>query len=242
MTGKLARRALIAMTSHSSPFYDDGRVNGVYYTEASHPYQVLADAGFEIDIATETGTFVIDEQSKAAVFLNDRDVKALEDPSDPFTRLLAEGVLKASELDAAKYGMVFVAGGFASIYDFPTARGLQTVAEDVWRRGGIVAAVCHGGAIFPGVIDASTGKSIVSGLDVTGFSTAGDQKAGVLAKIREDGVMTAEESAVLAGANYRAPPEPYDNFVVSSGRLVTGANPASAHSAGVAAVAAFEAL
>ena len=38
---------------------------------------------------------------------------------------------------------------------------LQAVAENVWERGGVVSSVCHGGAIFPGIKDAQTGKSII---------------------------------------------------------------------------------
>ena len=29
---ELPRKAIIAMTSHSAPFYPDGRVNGVFHT------------------------------------------------------------------------------------------------------------------------------------------------------------------------------------------------------------------
>ena len=32
----------------------------------------------------------------------------------------------------------------------PSARSLQAIAEDIWSRGGIVSAVCHGPAILPG--------------------------------------------------------------------------------------------
>ncbi len=60
MKSQLPRKALISLTSHSAPFYPDGRVNGVFYTEVSHPYQALTEAGFDVDLASETGTFVID--------------------------------------------------------------------------------------------------------------------------------------------------------------------------------------
>ena len=76
----------------------------------------------------------------------------------------------------------------------------QAVAENVWRRGGVVAAVCHGGAIFTGVKDAETGRSIIADKEVTGFSTEGDRMAGVLDRIHGDGVRTTEESAGMAGA------------------------------------------
>lgn len=236
------RKAIIAITSHSAPFYLDGRLNGAFYTEIAHPYQALTKAGFTIDLASETGTFVIDAYSLSEEFLNEEDAKVLKDPKHPFSVLLKSGVHKASELNASDYGMFFASAGFASVYDYPAAGTLQTIAEDVWSRGGVIAAVCHGGAIFPGIRDAKSGKSIIAGEKVTGFSTEGDRMAGVLDKIHEDGVKTTEESAVDAGAIYIAPPEPFGPFSVSSERIVTGANPASAHITAAAAIEAFEKL
>jgi putative intracellular protease/amidase len=165
MNSQLPRKALIALTSHSAPFYPDGRVNGVFYTEVSHPYQALTKAGFEVDLATETGTFVIDTYSLDKQFLNAEDTVVLKTPDHPFSRLLNKGVRKASDLNAGEYGMFFSSAGFASVYDYPGAKDLQAVAEDVWERGGIVAAVCHGGAMFPGIKDSKTGKSIIEAFD-----------------------------------------------------------------------------
>jgi D-lactate dehydratase len=236
------RKAIIAMTSHSAPFYADGRVNGVFYTEVSHPYQALIKAGFEVDLASETGTFAIDSYSLSDQFLDDEDNKVLNNPDHPLNILLESGVHKASDLNAKDYGMFFASAGFASVYDYPTARTLQTIAEDIWTRGGVIAAVCHGGAIFPGILDTISGKSVIAGKQVTGFSTEGDRMAGVLEKIHEDGVKTTEESAVAAGADYVAPSDPFGPFSVSSGRIVTGANPASAHITIAAAIEAFKKL
>lgn len=240
MTSKLPRKALIALTSHSAPFYADGRVNGVFYTEVAHLYQALTEAGFDVDLASETGGYVIDAFSLDKQFMTDADTAIFNTPDHPFNVLLKTGVHKASELNAADYGMFFASAGFASVYDYPTAKTLQSVAEDVWKRGGVVASVCHGGAIFPGIKDDATGTSIIGGKDVTGFSTEGDRMVGVLEKIHGDGVRTTEESAVIAGANYVAPPSPFEAFSVTSGRIVTGANPASAHVTAAAAIAAFE--
>jgi putative intracellular protease/amidase len=242
MTSHLPRKAIIALTSHSAPFYPDGRKNGVFYTEVAHPYQELTRAGFEVELASETGAFVIDAYSLEEQFLSEEDAVVLKTPDHPFNILLKTGVRKASELNAADYGMFFASAGFASVYDYPKAIGLQAVAADVWERGGVVAAVCHGGAIFPGVKDAGTGRSIIVGKKVTGFSTEGDKLAGVLEKIHGDGVETTEESAVSAGGVYVAPPEPFGPFMVASGRIVTGANPASAHITAAAAIEAFEKL
>jgi putative intracellular protease/amidase len=69
MQSQLPRKAIIAITSHSASFYPDGRKNGAFYTEVAHPYQALTKAGFEVELASETGTFAIDAYSlEKAIF------------------------------------------------------------------------------------------------------------------------------------------------------------------------------
>lgn len=59
---------------------------------------------------------------------------------------------------------------------------------------------CHGGAIFPGIIDPSTGKSIIAGKKVTGFTTKGEEEEGVLDTIKSWHRPTIEAAAADAGA------------------------------------------
>lgn len=101
---------------------------------------------------------------------------------------------------------------------------------------------CHGGAIFPGIIDSSSKKSIINGKKVTGFTTKGEEDLGHVEKIKEWGVATIEASAADAGATYVSPDGPWDAFTITDGRIVTGANPASATATAEACLKAFEAL
>lgn len=113
------------------------------------------------------------------------------------------------------------------------------------------------------MIDASTGKSIISGKTITGFTTEGEQVMGILGTVKSWGEPLVEELAVKLGAKCKnissflpristivkltfktdeRPPGVWDSFHVTDGRLVTGTNPASAKEAAEAAVKAFEAL
>ncbi|KAL9543434.1 hypothetical protein MBANPS3_008118 [Mucor bainieri] len=235
----LPRKALIAVTSYNEPFYADGTKTGLFYTEALHPYQALKKAGFEVDLASETGSYGMDEHSTEKQFLTDEDEKILNDPNHPFNVLLNKHLHKASDLDAKQYGLFFASAGHASLYDYPSARGLQSIAEDIYKRGGVVSAVCHGPAILPG-IKGQDGKSIINGKTVTGFTTEGEVQLNILDKIKNDKVPTIEEGAAAVGATYVAPPTPFADFNKTDGKVVTGANPASAHSTAEAAIAAFD--
>ncbi|KAB2573873.1 Glyoxalase 3 [Lasiodiplodia theobromae] len=240
------RKALIAVTSAHAPLYPDGKETGLFITEALHPFNVFKEAGFEVDLISETGTYHPDWLSQQKEWLKDEDRKVWEDHNSEFRSKL-DKLLKPSDVHWKDYGLFFASAGHASLIDYPTARGLQLLASHIYAsNSGILSAVCHGGAIFPGVLDPTGGASgnapIIAGKRVTGFTTKGEEEEGVLDTIKSWNRPTIESSAAAAGATYVSPPGPWDAFAVTDGRVVTGANPASAHKTAVEAVKAFDAI
>lgn len=237
----LPKRALIAVTSAHAPLYPDGKETGLFVTEALHPYNVFKENGFEVDFVSETGTYQADWLSQTEDWLKGDDKKAWEDSGSGFRKGL-DSMATAGDVDPDKYGIFFASAGHASLIDYPDAKQLQKLASKIYSDNGIVAAVCHGGAIFPNTMNPVTAESIISGKRVTGFTTQGEIEEGVLDTIRSWKQPTIEEAAEKSGATYVSPPGPWDAFTVTDGRIVTGANPASAEVTAQAAVKAFEAL
>lgn len=64
---------------------------------------------------------------------------------------------------------------------------------------------CHGGAIFPGIIDPSTKKSIIDSRRVTGFTTRGEEEENVLDTIKSWNRPTIEATAASCGATCSFP-------------------------------------
>ncbi len=242
MSATLPRKALISISCYHGVIYPDGTKTGLFYTEALHPFEVLTQAGFEVDLASETGTYGLDDLSLTDRFLAGDDKAVYENASHPFNVTLTSQLKKAADLEPDQYGLFFGSAGHAALYDYPSARGLQAAAENVWQRGGIVAAVCHGPVLLPGVIDAATGTSIIDGKTVTGFTVEGEVVLKVLDKLASDGVALVVDAVTKAGADYSSPMQPFDDYSITGGRLVTGANPASARSAAERALKAFDAL
>ncbi|MCJ1468188.1 hypothetical protein MMC07_006816 [Pseudocyphellaria aurata] len=85
---------------------------------------------------------------------------------------------------AMQYGIFFAAGGLGAVYDFPEASNLHALASQVYANGGVVSAVCHGPAVLPGVRDSSTGKPLIQGKRVTGFTKKGKLEASGFAFAR----------------------------------------------------------
>ncbi|KAJ2454756.1 plasma membrane heat shock protein [Coemansia sp. RSA 2336] len=235
------KRALLAITSYHGPFYPNGDPTGLFYTEALHPYNVLKAAGFQVDLASETGQYGIDPHSIDKAFMSDGDFAVYNDKSSEFNQKLSQ-LHKASDLNPDDYGLFFASAGHATLFDYPTAKGLIAIAESIWARGGIVSAVCHGPAILPHIIDKQTGKSVIDGKQVTGFTNKGEEQMNLMDKIRELKLVPISDGAEKAGATFKEPAGPFDDFSIVDGRIVTGTNPASAHSTAVKAVEAFQKL
>jgi len=173
--------------------------DGLFLTEALHPYEVFVAAGFEVDLASETGTFGLDFNSLQPPFLSGSSKAIYDNSDDPFMVKLNSQLKRASDLKKEEYGVFFASAGHAALYDYPTAKSLQAIAADVWDRGEIVGTVCHGPAILPGIIDSKTGRSIVEGKTVTGFTIEGELIFNILDKLRQDNVVPVVEAVTVAG-------------------------------------------
>ncbi|KZM22883.1 hypothetical protein ST47_g5950 [Ascochyta rabiei] len=118
--------------------------------EVLHPFEVFKKSGFEVDLASETGSYQADWLLQQKEWLKDEERRVWEDHNSEFRSKL-DKLLKPADV-----------------------KWEESIAANKYSRGDIISAVCHGGAIFPGIKDKKTGKSIISGKEVTGFTTQGE--------------------------------------------------------------------
>ncbi|WQF86616.1 Putative class I glutamine amidotransferase [Colletotrichum destructivum] len=237
----LPRRALISITSAQATLFQGKETTGLFISEALHPYNVLKAAGFEVDLASETGSYTADWLSQQPDFLHGEDLAVWENVESDFRKKL-DNMPKAADLDGSNYGIFYASAGHAALIDYPTATSLQRIAAQVWANGGVVSSVCHGPAIFANLVDLATNEPLIKGKRITGFTTEAEHTMKIMDDLRSWGTELVEEVAARLGATYERAPGIWDDFHVVDGRLVTGQNPASAKSTAEAAVAVFEKL
>lgn len=82
---------------------------------------------------------------------------------------LLEHTVSPDEVDAADYDAIYFTGGHAVMFDFPESEGLQRLTREIYEKGGVIGAVCHG---YCGLRDTklSDGSYLVAGRNITGFS------------------------------------------------------------------------
>src|SRR5580698_10565132 len=111
MSTSLPRKAVISISSFNGAIYTGGRKTGLFYTEALHPFEVLTEAGFEVDLASETGTFGMDAISVTPPFLSGSDDAVFNNPKHPFNMKLNSQLRKAADLQKEEYGLFFASAG-----------------------------------------------------------------------------------------------------------------------------------
>jgi hypothetical protein len=80
MAKQIPRKPLIAVSSFNGAIYPDGGKTGVFFVEALHRFEVLTTAGFEVDLASETGTCGFDDVSRTPPFLSGSEHAILNNP------------------------------------------------------------------------------------------------------------------------------------------------------------------
>jgi putative intracellular protease/amidase len=207
------RRALISITSAEATLFNGKETTGLFIGEALHPFNVLTAAGFQVDLASETGKYTPDWLSQQPDFLSGNALSIWNDINSDFRKKL-DNMPKAADLDPSKYGVFFASAGHAALIDYPTATALQNIATQVWVNGGIVSSVCHGPAIFANIIDPATKEPLIKHRRITGFTTEAEHDMNIYNELKSWKVEMVEEIAARLGATCKLELPPLSFYTI----------------------------
>jgi putative intracellular protease/amidase len=213
----VAFRILLVLTSQNR-LGDADVAAGTWLEELAAPYFVLSGAGCQVDFASiKGGEAPIDPASLGEPWLTDYGRRLLDDPK-LMARLAATPAL--SSVKAGDYDALYMIGGAAVMWDFPSDPVLGLLLRSFAADGRITAGVCHGvsGFLNPGAGD------LVKGRHLTCISDNEDALAGY------DKLVPFMPEAPLraAGAQLSFAAEPFGCHALRDGNVITGENPASA--------------
>lgn len=203
---------------------------GFWWSELTHPYYVLTEAGYEIEIFSPDG--------------GKCEADALSDPRDssqysatdlismgfiatPKLAGLVERTKKVEEIDEERFDAIIVAGGQAPMFTYDRAFTLQTKFVAFYEAGKVAAVLCHGVALLR-YVKLSNGEYLATGKTVTGFANMEEDFAdnavwemNLLSRDKNIMPWRIEDEMKRIGANYvRA--GMWRGFAVRDGNLVTG--------------------
>lgn len=208
------KKILFVVTNHEN-LGNTGEKTGFYLSELTHPWEILKNAGYEIDFVSPNG-------GKAPIDgldLNDPVNKMFMDSSD---LQKINDTLSPEKINPKEYTAIHYVGGHGTMWDFPDNYQIQKIASEIYENGGVVSAVCHGPA---GLVNLklSNGDYMVTGKKVNSFTNE-EEIAKKLDKVVPFMLETKlrERGAVFEKSDL------WQEHVTIDGRLVTGQNPASA--------------
>ncbi|MER2492816.1 type 1 glutamine amidotransferase domain-containing protein [Catenovulum sediminis] len=218
------KKVLIPVTNHAT-LGETEQENGTFSPELTHVVHVLKEAGIDYEIASIKG-------GKAPIYGQDIEGDDVNSNmlSDKDFQNRVNNTTPVSQVNIADYDAVFYPGGFGLLSDLATNQDFAKLAAQLYERGGIIAAVCHGpAALLP--IDLSNGESLLADKSITSFTREEEIDYGTI----DDVPFLLEEALTRKAARFNKI-QPWGSFVVEDDRLITGQNPASAHAVGKAIV------
>lgn len=216
------KKVLIPVTNHATLGETD-HANGTYSPELTHVVNVFKENGIDYDIASIKG-------GKAPIYGTDIEgdevnQKVLDD-GDFQNRI--NNTIPVAQLNIADYDAVFYPGGFGLLSDLATNEDFAKLSAEHYEAGGILAAVCHGPAGFL-PITLSNGEKLLASKSVTAFTREEEIDFGTI----NDIPFLLEESLTRSSARYNKV-QPWQEFIIEDGRVISGQNPTSAHGVGLA--------
>ncbi|MGJ7903616.1 type 1 glutamine amidotransferase domain-containing protein [Lysobacter sp. 1R34A] len=209
---------------------DQGRTRpGFEMDEFAQAYLIFRDNGLAVEVASPRGGAVEADRYDPKLDFNAR---LLEDGRG--LRLLGASLATAA-VRAEDYAAVYVVGGKGAMFDLPGDPALPRLLAEVYERGGVVAAVCHGPAALVDV-RLDDGSYLVAGRAVTGFSN--EEEAVFGKRWAKQFRFQLEDALRGRGARWQEAPLMMPGRAVD-GRLITGQNPYATAAVAEAIVAAL---
>lgn len=213
------KKVLIMVTNHQDyPSREDK--TGLWLTELTHFYDLVTEAGLDVDIASPLGGKTpLDERSLGWLYM---DKSAKRHLNEPDFKAMLTNTLDARKLNADDYLAVYFAGGHGTMWDFRNNQDLKRLAEGIYNQGGYITSVCHGAAALLN-IESLEGTPLVAGRHITGFSNTEEWLAGLTDEVP----FSLEDELKALGASYHKKVLPFLSYAIADGRLITGQNPNS---------------
>jgi len=203
---------------------------GFWWSELTHPYFVLTEKGYEVEIFSPNGG-----KCEPDAMSNPRDPSGYSSSdlistgfiATPKLAALVETTKKAREINIDRFDAIICAGGQGPMFTYERSKDLQQKVVEFYEAGKIACALCHGTAILR-YAKLSNGNYLVTGKTVTGFANVEEDFAdnavwsmNLLSRDKHVMPWRIEDELKKLGANY-IQAGLWRGFAVRDGNLITG--------------------
>ena len=225
------KKILAIFTEHKNLKMQNGKLfsTGNHPIEALLPMLHLRDAGFEFEIATQTGKPVVFE--KWAFPGKDEQVKDIfnEYKSQFEQPLKLQEFIDSSFVKTDAYAAVFVPGGHGAMIGIPEDKKVGKVLNWAHQNDLFTISLCHGpGSFLSTTLDNQ--KFIYEGYKMAVFPDAVDAQTPMIGYL--PGHMTSGLSETLKSLGANIVNTESDDTVCLDRKLLTGASPLASNNLG----------
>jgi putative intracellular protease/amidase len=203
---------------------------GFWWSELTHPYYVLTETGYEVEVFSPGGGRCEPDamsDPRDASGYSASDLISMGFIANPRLAALIEHTRPVAEVKTASFDALIVAGGQAPMFTFEGQSALHRKFVEFFEAGKIACALCHGVAILR-YARSSNGEHLAKGKTVTGFANVEEDFAdravwdmNLLPRDKHVMPWRVEDEMRRLGANYvRA--GAWRGFAVRDGNLITG--------------------
>lgn len=214
-------RGEVLLCATSASALPSGAKTGAWLPEIAVPYCTFVAGGYDVTIASPNGGQVpIDAVSTDFSQLppKEQDLVKKFQACETAQQMMTQSVPLSKVETITKYNAIFMAGGHGASMDFPSCKPLQHLVKEALDKGVIVAALCHGNAVFA---SEELGKAM-SGKQLAVFSDEEERQVGKESEVP----FLLETRLKEMGAKVLTDP-PMGERVTTDGLIATGGNPAS---------------
>ena len=203
---------------------------GFWWSELSHPYFLLTEKGFDVELFSPRGgkcePDALSDPRHSSGY-SSSDLISMGFLSTPKLAALIETTGKVSQIDKNRFDAIVVAGGQSPMFTFEHATDLHRKFVEFYEAGKIACALCHGVAILR-YARLSNGQYLAEGKTVTGFTNAEEDFAdnsvwdlNLLSRDKHVMPWRIEDELKRIGANY-VQAGLWRGFAIRDQNLITG--------------------
>lgn len=209
---------LIISTSNSK-LPGTTKKTGVWLEGLAAAYYILRDGGEHITIVSpQGGQIPVDPNRQFSITTSESSTRFRQDPQAMYH---LSHSLPFNEVNAEDFDLVFVAGGYGSMWDLVNNKGLKQMLENFNLQKKPIGLVGHGVVALVSLTK-DNGESLVKGRRLTSFSNSEEKSA----QLNGEPDFFLQSKLISLGAWYSKGPD-FGAYVVADDNIITGQNPAS---------------
>jgi putative intracellular protease/amidase len=211
-------RKVLLLASNTTTSATTGWPIGFWWSELTHPYWTLTEAGYHVDIVSPDGGHLAGDgysnPTDQSGYSAD-DILSLGFMSSPAHLKLIEESKALSDVNPADYDALLVIGGQGPMYTFYNDERVHELVASNFEAGRITAAICHGTCVLLKA-RTSSGALVVDGKTWTGFANSEEDFADGAAGVKIQPFRIEDAAQELQNTNFVV------QGALRDGNLITG--------------------